>query len=196
MGCHDIGGTACRGRGLRYSAAVALAVTLVQLACTEPPPSPTSASAPTLPPAVNLTGGWQGQYLEVACQSLVSPVSCTSRGKTERRRTILLTVTQDGAAVTGQWKEDPLEFQGTLGGTIGGQVSGRSVTLTGALFPVGLLGSPVPAEQEPWRLTDFNAQVGEADSAITGSFALVSVDANGRETMRLRNDIVALSRVR
>ncbi len=72
-------------------------------ACADAPHSPTSPDAPSLPPAVNLTGTWRGQYVEVGCQSATCPVCCTSRGKIERRRGLTLVMTQDAATVTGVW---------------------------------------------------------------------------------------------
>lgn len=154
---------------------------------------PTSPTAPTLtePPAVNLTGVWQGQYLEVGCQSTTCPVCCTSRGKTERRRDVQLVITQDGAAVTGLWTESPLATQGTLGGSVSGTVSGTAVALSGVLLTSP---APFPTDAEPWRLVDFMAQTSSPEAPLAGSFSLVSVDASGRETMRLRNDIVTLAR--
>ena len=164
-------------------------------ACADAPTSPTGATGSSAPPAVNLTGTWQGQYLEVSCQSTTCLVCCSSRGKTERRRDLQLVITQVGAAVTGLWREAPLETQGTLGGSIGGAVSGTSVALSGTLFAVSATASPVPAEPEPWRLTEFSAQAAGPSAPLAGSFALVAIDASGRETMRIKNDIVTLTRL-
>ncbi len=160
--------------------------------CSDAPTAPTVATTPSLPPEVNLTGTWQGQYVEVACQSTTCPVCCTSRGKIERRRDLTLVMTQDGATVTGRWTEAPVFGQGTLAGTVSGTVSGRSVTLAGALFNAA---PDLPPETLPYRLTDFTVQTSGPIGPVTGTFQIVTIDATGRETERLRNDIVGLARV-
>lgn len=161
--------------------------------CTEAPTAPTPASAPGLPPAVNLTGTWRGQYVEVACQSTTCPVCCTSRGKTERRRDLTLVITQDSASVTGQWSEAAVTAgQGTLAGTFAGTVSGTSLTLAGALFPAWVA---VPQGTAPYRLTDFAAATEGPSGPLTGTFQIVTIDETGRETERLRNDLLGLTRV-
>lgn len=174
---------------------VALLISALGIACTDAPMSPTPPAGPSLPPAVNLTGTWQGQYVEVACQSTTCPVCCTSRGKTERRRDLCLVITQDDAHVTGFWTEAPLEFQGTLGGSFAGTVSGTSVVVAGVLFPVAATTVPFPVDSTPYRLADFSAQAAGPAGPLTGSFFIVTIDASGRETQRLRNDLVSLARV-
>lgn len=160
--------------------------------CSDAPTAPTVATTPSLPSEVNLTGTWQGQYVEVGCQSATCPVCCTSRGKIERRRELTLVMTQDGATVTGRWTEAPVFGQGTLAGTFSGTVGGRSLTLAGALF---IAGANLPPETLPYRLTDFTAQTSGPTGPLTGTFQIVTIDATGRETERLRNDIVGLTRV-
>ncbi len=164
-------------------------------ACADAPHSPTSPDAPSLPPAVNLTGTWRGQYVEVACISTTCPVCCTSRGKIERRRGLTLVMTQDAATVTGVWAEATVEGSGTLAGTFSGTVSGTSLTLAGALFPARANGSPLPQEPPPYRLTDFSAATTGPSGPLTGTFHIVTIDPTGRETERLKNDIVGLTRV-
>ena len=161
--------------------------------CTEAPTAPTPPRAPSVPPAFNLTGTWRGQYVEVACVSTVCPVCCTSRGKTERRRDLTLVITQDSASVTGQWSEAAVTAgQGTMAGTFAGTVSGASLTLAGALFPAWI---PTPQGTAPYRLTDFSAVTAGPSGPLTGTFQIVTIDETGRETERLRNDIVGLTRV-
>ena len=160
--------------------------------CSDAPTAPTAPSTPSLPPAVNLTGTWQGQYVEVGCQSATCPVCCTSRGKVERRRDLTLVMTQDGSTVAGRWTEAPVLGQGTLAGTFSGTVSGTSLTLAGALY---IAGANLPPETLPYRLTDFTAQTSGPTGPLTGTFQIVAIDTTGRETERLRNDIVALTRV-
>ncbi len=168
--------------------------TALGAACADAPTSPSSPAAPSLPPAVNLTGTWRGQYVEVGCQSTTCPVCCTSRGKIERRRDLTLVMTQDGAVVTGVWTEATVEGQGTLAGTFSGTVSGTSLTLAGALFPARTTGAP-QSQEPPYRLTDFSAATAGPTGPLTGTFQIVTIDATGRETERLRNDIAGLTRV-
>lgn len=164
----------------------------VWFGCSDGPTAPTITTSPSLPPEVNLTGTWQGQYVEVGCQSTTCPVCCTSRGKVERRRDLTLVMTQDGATVSGRWTEAPVFGQGTLAGTFSGTVSGRSLTLAGALF---VAATNLPSETLPYRLTEFAAQASGPTGPLTGTFQIVTIDATGRETERLRNDIVGLTRV-
>jgi len=173
---------------------LSLVVTLALWAgCTEAPTAPTPPSAPSVPPAFNLTGTWRGQYLEVGCVSTVCPVCCTSRGKTERRRDLTLVITQDSASVTGQWSEVAVTAgQGTLAGTFAGTVSGTSLTLAGALFPAFI---PALQGTAPYRLTDFSAVTAGPSGPLTGTFQIVTIDETGRETERLRNDLLGLTRV-
>lgn len=162
-------------------------------ACADAPTSPTSPATPSLPPAFNLTGTWRGQYLEVGCISTTCPVCCTSRGKTERRRDLTLVITQDSASVTGQWSEAAVTAgQGTLAGTFAGTVSGTSLTLAGALFPASI---PTPQGTAPYRLTDFSAVTAGPAGPLTGTFQIVTINETGRETERLRNDLLGLTRV-
>ena len=170
---------------------VGLSVSSCERSVTEPSPT----LAPAAPPSFDMTGIWQGQYLETACQSTTCPVCCTSRGKTERRQTIRVTVTQDTGALAGLWDEVPQEFTGTLRGSVGGHVSGTEVTLSGLLYPVAATTSPIAPPPEPWSLRTFSAQLNAAGTAISGSFMLVSIDGSGRETMQIRNDLVSLARV-
>lgn len=164
-------------------------------ACAEAPTAPTTPAAPRLPPAFNLTGTWRGQYVEVACISTTCPVCCTSRGKIERRRDLTLVMTQDGAALTGVWTEAPVAGQGTLAGTFSGAVSGTTLTLAGALVPAGANSAPPSQEPPPYRLTDFSAAAAGPAGPLTGTFHIVTIDGTSRETERLRNDLVALTRV-
>lgn len=162
-------------------------------ACADAPTSPTSPATPSLPPAFNLTGTWRGQYVEVGCVSTVCPVCCTSRGKTERRRDLTLVITQDSASVTGQWSEVAVTAgQGTLAGTFAGTVSGTSLTLAGALFAAFI---PAAQETAPYRLTDFSAVTAGPAGPLTGTFQIVTINETGRETERLRNDLLGLTRV-
>lgn len=173
-----------------------LALTMaIGASCADAPTSPTRPAAPSLPPAVNLAGTWRGQYVEVACISTTCPVCCTSRGKIERRRDLTLVMTQDGAVVTGVWTEAPIQTQGTLAGSFSGTVSGTSLTLAGALFPARAPGAPPPQEPPPYRLTDFSAATAGPSGPLTGTFHIVTIDATGRETQRLRNDLAGLARV-
>lgn len=164
-------------------------------ACADAPTSPTSPAAPSLPPALNLTGTWRGQYVEVGCISTTCPVCCTSRGKVERRRDLTLVMTQDGAVVTGVWGEATLEGSSTLAGTFSGTVSGTSLTLAGALVPAWPAAAQPPQEPPPYRLTDFSAATAGPSGPMTGTFHIVTIDATGRETERLRNDLLGLTRV-
>ncbi len=104
-------------------------------------------------------------------------------------------MTQDGAVVTGAWTEAPIETQGTLTGSFSGTVSGTSLTLAGALFLARTNASPLPQEPPPYRLTDFSAVTAGPSGPLTGTFHIVTIDGTGRETERLRNDIVGLTRV-
>ena len=104
-------------------------------------------------------------------------------------------MTQDGAVVTGVWTEATVEGSGTLAGTFSGTVSGMSLTLAGALFPARANTSPPPQEPPPYRLTDFSAATAGPTGPMTGTFHIVTIDVTGRETERLRNDIVRLTRV-
>ena len=103
-------------------------------------------------------------------------------------------MTQDGAVVTGAWTEATVEGQGTLAGTFSGTVSGTSLTLAGGLFPARTTGAP-QSQEPPYRLTDFSAATAGPPGQLTGTFQIVTIDATGRETERLRNDIAGLTRV-
>ncbi len=102
-------------------------------------------------------------------------------------------MTQDGATVTGAWTETTVEGSGTLvAGTFAGTVSGASLTLAGALFPAWI---PAPQGTAPYRLTDFSAVTAGPSGPLTGTFQIVTIDETGRETQRLRNDLLGLTRV-
>lgn len=66
-------------------------------------------------------------------------------------------------------------------------------TLAGALFAAWI---PAPQRTAPYRLTDFSAVTAGPSGPLTGTFQIVTLDETGRETERLRNDIVGLTRVR
>ncbi len=104
-------------------------------------------------------------------------------------------MTQDGAVVTGVWTEATVEGSGTLAGTFSGTVSGTSLTLAGALVPAWAASAQLPQEPLPYRLTDFSAATAGPSGPMTGTFHIVTIDGTGRETERLRNDIVGLTRV-
>lgn len=184
-----------RTRHWIVGATLILCAGLSSAGCERPVTEPSPTLAPAAAPGFDMTGIWEGQYLETACQSTTCPVCCSSRGKTERRQTLRVTVTQDTGALTGMWDEVPQEFTGTLRGSVGGRVSGIEVSLGGLLYPVAATISPVPPPREPWTLRSFSAQLNAAGTAISGSFTLVSIDATGREIMQLRNDVVSLTRV-
>ncbi len=187
----------CQARPGSYAAPVSLLIVMMWLvpACSQAPTAPTASPPSTSPPAVTLTGLWRGQYLETSCISTTCPVCCTSRGKVERRRDVVLQVTQDGAMVAGLWNEAPLEFQDTLGGLFSGVVSDTTLSLKGLLFSVPATSKTYPEEPTSMRIADFAATTGATADSLSGAFWLVTTDVMNRELMRVRNEFVRLTRV-
>ena len=176
-----------------YSARwAAIAVTaLLPLGCERSVTAPSGPTAQAVPPAVDISGIWQGQYQETACQSVSCPTCCSARAKSDPKpRAVRITITQTGASLSGLYEEPPLETQATFRGSLAGQVAGYDVSLNGFLYPV----ASFPTSTEPWTLKEFNAHSDDRGTALSGSFILATVDSNGRETLRLVNDIVALTR--
>lgn len=169
----------------------AVMMVVLQFACNRPPTRPTIAEE-LAPPGVNVSGVWQGRYRETRCTSTCCQPSCSMRFKGGApMRDFTITLTQEGALVSGLFAETPVPNVSPLKGVVSGVVSERRLKLVGSL---GWRSEIFPDNFGIVDLQNFEGSVDALGERVTGTFVLRDLRMDGSEFLRRECEIVRLGR--